>query len=558
MKRLIVALLSLTALLCAVAPAAASAAAGPPPDVTPPLFQDFTWNTIPPGFRVTPDQALVVAKRSPKMQAIHRAHHPLQIQIYVWVRSHYEIFFYYHGKRIADQIIARNGALGPTYTGAPIIASYARGHYGAIFDSPWVLGSFTAMFLLPLLLLRGRRWLDRFDLAMLLSFGVSYALFDTVHFEAGVWTFYPPLIYLMVRMLVRGAKNRPLAGPWDTRLPTVVLALGLVALVVARIVIALHPSGVIDVGVASVLGAYKILHGQSIYYYSLGHPDTYGPINYLAYVPFEWLWPGNWGYLPAARAAAITFDLLTLASLIALGTRLRRGRDGWRLGLLLAWLFAACPWSLLDLEKSTNDGLVALIVVLVMLTLSGPVRRGVLVGLGAASKFFPAILLPLVAVGRGNADQQTVRKVLAGFVITVGASIAFFLPPGGVKEMWSHTIGFQLTRTDVFSIWALHPTLAPIKDAVEAFAVVLAVAVAFRPRGARTPAQVAALAAALIIAVQLPALHWFYLYIVWFLPLVLVAVLGVESRTEVTDAGDADRAAELESGEPAGVFAGAG
>ena len=107
-----------------------------------------------------------------------------------------------------------------------------------------------------------------------------------------------------------------------------------------------------------------------------------------------------------------------------------------------------------------------------------------------------------------------------------------------------------------FSIWALHPTLAPIKDAVEAFAVVLAVAVAFRPRGARTPAQVAALAAALIIAVQLPALHWFYLYIVWFLPLVLVAVLGVESRTEVTGVGDADRAAELEAGEPAGVLAG--
>ena len=75
-----------------------------------------------------------------------------------------------------------------------------------------MLGSFTAMFLLPLLLLRGRRWLDRLDLAMLLSFGVSYALFDTVHFDAGVWAFYPPLIYLMVRMLVRGAKNRPLAG----------------------------------------------------------------------------------------------------------------------------------------------------------------------------------------------------------------------------------------------------------------------------------------------------------------------------------------------------------
>jgi hypothetical protein len=46
---------------------------------------------------------------------------------------------------------------------------------------------------------------------------------------------------------------------------------------------------------------------------------------------------------------------------------------------------------------------------------------------------------------------------------------------------------------------------------------------------------VSALAAAVIIAVQLPALHWFYLYIVWFLPLVLIAVLGVEAPV-VSDA----------------------
>jgi hypothetical protein len=276
----------------------------------------------------------------------------------------------------------------------------------------------------------------------------------------------------------------------------------------------------------------------------------------LAYVPFVAIWPGNWGYLPAARAATITFDLLTIGALIVLGMRLRAGREGRRLGLLLAWLWAACPFSLLGMVKSTNDGLVALVVVLVMLALNGPIKRGALVGIGAASKFFPAILLPLVAVGRGDGDRQSVRKVLAGFVIAAGASIALFLPPGGLREMWDHTIGFQLTRPDIFSIWALHPTLAPIKVAVEVFAVLLAVAVAFRPRGVRTPAQVAALAAALIIAVQLPALHWFYLYIVWFLPLVLIAVLAepVLATPEPVPATDAP-AAEQGDAEP--VLAGA-
>jgi hypothetical protein len=37
---------------------------------------------------------------------------------------------------------------------------------------------------------------------------------------------------------------------------------------------------------------------------------------------------------------------------------------------------------------------------------------------------------------------------------------------------------------------------------------------------------VVALAAAMTIAIQLPAIHWFYFYIVWFAPLVLAAAFG--------------------------------
>jgi hypothetical protein len=39
----------------------------------------------------------------------------------------------------------------------------------------------------------------------------------------------------------------------------------------------------------------------------------------------------------------------------------------------------------------------------------------------------------------------------------------------------------------------------------------------------KSVAQVAALAAAVMVAIELTADHWFYLYIVWFAPLVLVA-----------------------------------
>ena len=71
---------------------------------------------------------------------------------------------------------------------------------------------FGLAFLLPCLLLRGLSWLDRLDLAVVLSFGVSYALFNTRVFEPGVWLAYPPLLYLLARMLWRGLCPAPRAG----------------------------------------------------------------------------------------------------------------------------------------------------------------------------------------------------------------------------------------------------------------------------------------------------------------------------------------------------------
>jgi Glycosyltransferase family 87 len=540
MRRALLILVVCTGVCWPAAAAQASASAqpaaipaGPTTDVNLPLYIVGPGST-PPGFRIDSNQAALVARTSPTMQAIHRAHHPLNLRVWVLLGAHYEVYFSFHGKLVGDVLVARGGRLGPTYTGPLMLGFYARGHYGDVFDSPWVFLPFGLMFLLPIVRLRGGSWLDRLDLGVVLTFGVSYVLFDHARLEPAVWLAYPPLIYLLARMLFRGFRPRAARTPLDSGLPVWLLAGGLVALVAARIVVTLLPAHVMDVGTASAIGAYKILHGQSLYFASTGHPDTYGPIAYLAYVPFEAIWPRAWSYLPSVRAATITFDLLTIGGLVLIGMRLRAGSAGRRLGLLLGWLWAACPFTLLGLVKSTNDGLVALLLVAVMLSMTRPIRRGALLGLAAAAKFFPALLLPLVAAGRGKAKQGDAQRVLAGFVIASAASVALFLPPGGIKEIWKHTIGFQLTRPDVFSPWALHPGLAPVKVAIEVGVGLLALVVAFRPRGARTTSQVSALAAALVIAVQLPALHWFYLYIVWFMPLVLIAVLGVDAEARPT------------------------
>ena len=84
-----------------------------------------------------------------------------------------------------------------------------------------------------------------------------------------------------------------------------------------------------------------------------GNPNTYGPFTYLAYIPFELIWPnhGKWDDLPAAHAAAITFDLLTTWGMYVLGTRLREGDAGKAFGVVLAYAWDAFPYSSFVLES---------------------------------------------------------------------------------------------------------------------------------------------------------------------------------------------------------------
>ncbi len=93
----------------------------------------------------------------------------------------------------------------------------------------------------------------------------------------------------------------------------------------------------------------------------------------------------------------------------------------------------------------------------------------------------------------------------------------------GLGTFYDRTLGFQADRGSPFSVWGLYDL--PGRTFALAAALVLAVAVAFVPRR-RDPVAVAALGAATLIALQLALEHWFYLYLVWFLPLSFVALLS--------------------------------
>jgi hypothetical protein len=524
-----------------------SAVLGAPTGDGLPEWHVNTLTVAPPGFGTTALQAMHAAEATPTMQALHRRQHPLTVVPLDFAGQHWMVDFYYRLHLVAEAEVTAAGRVTGVFTGPAAIAVYARGHFLPLFDSPWVVGVFSLLFLVPFVNLR-RLWrMATLDALAVLSFLVSYGLFNSVHLEAGVWLAYPPLLYLAGRMAWIGFGRARPRGAQSARPPFLsnrLLAVGLLALIAGRLALGIASHAISDVGVSSFVGAHRILDGQPLYYPGSGHADTYGPIAYLAYVPFASLF----SLATAAKSAAIAFDLVTVAGLLALGVRLRGGQDGRRLGLLLAWGWAACPFTLLALMMHTNDGLIAMLSVLALLVFASPGARGTMLGLAAAAKFSPAVLLPLFASPAGRGRKATVACV-AAFAAVVVTAIGLSLPAGGIREFYDHTIGYQLGRSDVFSPWALHAGLKPVARAIEVAVLALAAAVAFVPRRLSL-VQVSALAAMLTITVQLPAIHWFYYYIVWFMPFVLVALLATprlrtpEREPELADAVPAGKVSE--------------
>ena len=390
------------------------------------------------------------------------------------------------------------------------------------------------LFLLPFVDPRRPFRLLHLDLLVLLAFGVSEYFFNKGNVSVSVPLVYPLLVYLLIRLALAGFRPRPRGERLMPYARTSWLVVGLVLLMVFRVGLNVSNSVIMDVGYASVIGADRIAHKQDLYVDNEIHGDTYGPITYLAYVPFEMLFPndGKWAEVPAAHAASLAFDLATVIGLMLLGTRLRSGAEGRRLGVALAFAWTAYPFTLLGLQANVNDGLVAALLVFALLALSSPAKRGLMVGLAAAAKFAPIVLAPLMATGTGEERRSRAwLSFAAAFVAIVALPLVLYLPDGGLQEFYDCTIGFQFGRDSVFSLWGLHPSLGWLQDVVKVAGLVFAGALAFVPRR-RDLRQVAALGAAALIAAQLSVNHWFYFYIPWFTPFALLAMFGAYRAQE--------------------------
>ena len=217
--------------------------------------------------------------------------------------------------------------------------------------------------------------------------------------------------------------------------------------------------------------------------------------------------------------------------------------------MILGFGWAAFPFTDYALQSNSNDALVAALLIWALVLFASPAWRAVMLGLSVATKFAPLPLVPLFAAGDSGlltrppgsrsrlARLRPVGLFCVALVAVLGLMLALPAIDPGLGTFYDRTVKSQIDRTSPFSIWGQDHSLEWIQTAVKVFAVGFALLIAFVPRR-RSLAQAAALAAAVMIAVELTAEHWFYLYIPWFFGLVLAGLTAAtrpSSSATVTD-----------------------
>ena len=460
------------------------------------------------------------------------------------------------------------GAVLEAWTGPQVAWTMARGTKGAFggtkINSPWLWLVFCGVFFVGLADWRRVLSLRNVDLLMLLSFSVSLWFFNRGNIFAAVPLAYPGLVWVLVRSLWIGWRDRPAAGRivW----PLWALIGATVFLAGFRIGLKVRDSNVIDVGYSGIIGADRIWRGQSPYDHfptegdrpTCGLPnasgeirdriqtngrcetaddrgDTYGPVAYEAYLPGYWAfgWSGRWDSLPAVHATSVLWDLLALVGLTLVGLRL----GGPRLGATLAFAWVAWPFTQYVSNSNTNDAIQPALLVWGFYFASSARARGAFAALSSWTKFASLLVLPLWS---GYPDARRFRPRLGfvgGFVV---ATLCAFFPLYFEPSLWHaittfvhRTFGYQFGRDSPFSLWDWRqyhasgiPDLHHIQQVLDVVLVAGAAALFWWPRR-RSALRLAAFTSVLLVGFELVLTHWFYLYLPWFFPFAAIALLAV-------------------------------
>jgi hypothetical protein len=381
---------------------------------------------------------------------------------------------------------------------------------------------------------------------------------------------------LLVLALVRAF--RPAVGRWAPNLATPIL-IGLTVLLLASntfLALMRHPD---DAGIFSNVGGEHLLKTGT---YPYGAPAlrggaaaTYGPVMYLAHIPFqlvlspiaarldpdanavlrrivvspypEYMYDGP-PFL-ATKLALLAFHYLGVAGLVFIGRKLAGPAVGW--GLACLYVGSAYvhglggeDWLIGGMTYFSHIAPTAL-TILAFAALSRPWLAGALLGTAAGALYYPAFLFPLW-LGYYVWRRKGWFKFAAGFLVVcvVILGSVLLMTQGSENEsvlevIYQSTVGHQEAQdaygSSTFSFWGTHPRMAAFwqKPFIQdwflfrpSFLIFTALVGAsfFLVRG-RTISQFAFLTAALILAVQLWKSHAGGTYVEWYYPFFLIGLL---------------------------------
>ena len=221
-------------------------------------------------------------------------------------------------------------------------------------------------------------------------------------------------------------------------------------------------------------------------------------------------WSGKWDDLPAAHFTSIAFDLLTLLGLFLVGLRF----GGQRLGAVLAFAWAAYPFTQYVSNSNTNDAIMPCFLVCGFWLVSTPAARGVLRRRSRAGRSSPR------CSSRRCGSTYPGRRPVARLRARLRRSPRS--PPSRsccssrtrctrLHVFWTRTVGFQIGRdrrsrsgTGGSTTRAGCPTSTSCSASCRGCSSLGAVAVAFFPRR-KSPLQLAALTAVLLAGFELVA-----------------------------------------------------
>ena len=410
--------------------------------------------------------------------------------------------------------------------------------FPAVYDA-WSLLPFCGLVLVVLVDVRRPLTLPHLDLLALLSLVLAIAYAGGSR-PWSMFLLYPQLVYLAVRMLVLArARQVPVAG-LRSQLPRAWLLVGILALIAVHVAWEAPAAAYFDVASDSIQGALRIVHGQPLYAGVAGSA-TYGPSNFLAYIPFaELISNGD----AASRLATIEFTMLTGVLLFVLGRR-ERGTD---VGLLLAFCWLALPFTLYEDATGFNDSIVAASLVATLLCVRRAGPAGAAAAIAGWTKLAPLAIVPLLAIRRTRAQFA---RFAATFVLTTALLFIPAFAHSTPASFISQSFGYQAARVQQNTIWAASltwarhahwlVTVSAVLHALTLGITVAAVLLLPRARLREDLTGIAAASAGILLLVELVINDFAYSYILWFAPLVLIVLVLGHAPGTSADPGSTTR-----------------